>query len=115
MGQLESVTIDDSEIVDCSILNGDRTLHGIAQAVKSGKVKKICILAGAGISCAAGIPDFRSPNTGIFHNLTEYNLPNPEAMFEIDYFREHPSAFYDFMKVLNLCLYYCLEIATWKI
>lgn len=115
MGQLESVTIDDSEIADCSVLNGDRTLHGIAEAIKCGKVKKICILAGAGISCSAGIPDFRSPNTGIYHNLQAYNLPNPEAMFEIEYFKEHPSSFYDFMKVRIVTMSIRIETFTWKI
>ena len=29
----------------------------------------------------------RSPNTGIYANLKKYNLPYPEAIFEIDYFR----------------------------
>ena len=99
MGQLESVSFDDSEVVETSVLNGDRTLHGVAEAIKSGKTKKICVLVGAGISCAAGIPDFRSPGTGIYYNLQQYNLPNPEAMFEIDFFKEHPDTFYNFLRV----------------
>lgn len=36
---------------------------------------------------AAGIPDFRSPNTGLYANLQQYNLPYPEAIFEINYFK----------------------------
>lgn len=99
MGQLESVAFDDSESSDTTVLNGDRTLHGVAEAIKTGKIKKICVLAGAGISCSAGIPDFRSPVTGIYYNLQEYNLPTPEAMFEIDFFKEHPATFYSFLKV----------------
>ena len=102
MGQLESVSIDDSEMTECTVLNGDRTLHGVAKAIKSKRIKKICILAGAGISCSAGIPDFRSPVTGIYYNLQEYNLPTPEAMFEIDFFKEHPSTFYTFLNVSDL-------------
>lgn len=35
---------------------------------------------------AAGIPDFRSPSTGIYDNLEEYNLPSPMAVFDISYF-----------------------------
>lgn len=35
---------------------------------------------------AAGIPDFRSKDTGIYENLDEYNLPDPMAVFSIDYF-----------------------------
>lgn len=36
---------------------------------------------------AAGIPDFRSPGTGLYSNLQKYNLPYPEAIFQIDYFK----------------------------
>lgn len=38
-------------------------------------------------SLAAGIPDFRSPETGLYANLQKYNLPYPEAIFQIDYFK----------------------------
>jgi len=43
-------------------------------------------MTGAGISVSAGIPDFRSPKTGVYDNLKEYNLPYPEALFELKYF-----------------------------
>lgn len=36
---------------------------------------------------AAGIPDFRSPSTGLYANLQKYHLPYPEAIFEISYFK----------------------------
>lgn len=39
------------------------------------------------LSTAAGIPDFRSPGTGLYANLQKYNLPYPEAIFQIDYFK----------------------------
>lgn len=38
-------------------------------------------------SLAAGIPDFRSPTTGLYANLEKYRLPYPEAIFEISYFK----------------------------
>jgi hypothetical protein len=36
---------------------------------------------------AAGIPDFRSPGTGLYCNLQKYNLPDPMAIFTLNYFR----------------------------
>ncbi|OIW30912.1 NAD-dependent deacetylase sirtuin-2 [Coniochaeta ligniaria NRRL 30616] len=40
------------------------------------------------------VPDFRSPNTGLYANLARLNLPYAEAVFDISYFREHPEPFY---------------------
>ena len=51
------------------------------------EAQSIVVMAGAGLSTASGIPDFRSPSTGIYANLQKYNLPYPEAIFEIDYFK----------------------------
>jgi NAD-dependent SIR2 family protein deacetylase len=47
----------------------------------------ILVMSGAGISTSAGIPDFRSPGTGLYSQLEKYNLPFPEAIFQIDFFR----------------------------
>lgn len=59
-------------------------------------------MTGAGISVSAGIPDFRSPGTGVYANLQKYKLPSPEALFQIDYFIEKPTAFYDFAQNFDL-------------
>jgi NAD-dependent deacetylase sirtuin 2 len=70
------------------------TLEGIAEYIKSGRAKRIIVASGAGISCAAGIPDFRTPGTGLYDNLQKYNLPYPEAIFDISYFPDHPEPFF---------------------
>lgn len=36
-------------------------------------------MAGAGISTSAGIPDFRSPGSGLYDNLSKYKLPYPQV------------------------------------
>lgn len=57
-------------------------------------------MVGAGISTSAGIPDFRSKGTGLYHNLKKYNLPYPTAIFEVDYFRKQPKPFFSLAKEL---------------
>ncbi|OAX38880.1 SIR2-domain-containing protein [Rhizopogon vinicolor AM-OR11-026] len=60
--------------------------------------KRIVVLTGAGISVSCGIPDFRSHN-GLYATLKEqgnYDLDDPQQMFDIHYFRENPAVFYSF-------------------
>jgi hypothetical protein len=58
------------------------------------RAERVIVMAGAGLSTAAGIPDFRTPGTGLYYQLEKYELPNPEAVFSIDYFRQRPEAFH---------------------
>jgi len=69
------------------------TLKKIADRIKEGSTRRILVLSGAGVSCAAGIPDFRSPGTGLYDNLQKYNLPYPEAIFDVDFYRDNPMPF----------------------
>ena len=41
---------------------------------------------GAGCSVSAGIPDFRTPGTGLYSQVQKYNLPYAEAIFDLHYF-----------------------------
>jgi len=69
------------------------SLKGVAEFIASDKCQNIIVMTGAGISTAAGIPDFRSPGTGLYSQLEKYNLPHPQAIFELDYYKENPEPF----------------------
>lgn len=71
----------------------EKQLGPLVDAIKS-KKRKVTFFCGAGISTACGIPDFRSPKTGLYANLQRLNLPYAEAVFDIDYFKKDPKAFY---------------------
>jgi len=71
-----------------------RTVEALAEYMNSDRCKRIVVMTGAGISTSAGIPDFRSPDTGLYANLARLNLPYAEAVFDIKFFRENPKPFY---------------------
>uniref|UniRef100_A0A4W6E4N5 Si:dkey-103i16.6 n=1 Tax=Lates calcarifer TaxID=8187 RepID=A0A4W6E4N5_LATCA len=75
-------------------------LASVARLVKLGRCKNVVVVAGAGISTASGIPDFRTPGTGLYANLEKYNIPYPEAIFNIDYFSNDPQPFFSLAKAL---------------
>ncbi|KAJ3287799.1 NAD-dependent protein deacetylase sirtuin-2 [Rhizoclosmatium sp. JEL0117] len=78
----------------------DSSIEAFAEYIKSNKCKKIMVLTGAGISTSAGIPDFRTPGSGLYDNLQKYNLPTPQAVFDINYFRVNPKPFFLLAKEL---------------
>lgn len=70
-------------------------IDDVVHKLKSGEMKNIVVMTGAGLSTAAGIPDFRSPN-GVFDKIQrERNVKNAVEVFNIDYFRRDPTVYYD--------------------
>ncbi|XP_048862914.1 NAD-dependent protein deacetylase sirtuin-3 isoform X3 [Brienomyrus brachyistius] len=76
------------------------TLNSVARLLTLGRCRNVLVVAGAGISTASGIPDFRTPGTGLYANLQRYNTPFPEAIFNIDYFSNDPRPFFSLAKEL---------------
>ncbi|KAK7201149.1 Silent information regulator 2 related protein 1 [Novymonas esmeraldas] len=81
---------------------GDPTLEGLARYIETRDVRRILVLVGAGASVAAGIPDFRSPETGIYANLDKYQLDDPTDAFSLPLLRERPEIFYTIAQEMNL-------------
>jgi len=67
---------------------GDQTVLGMIQ-----RARHIAALTGAGISTAAGIPDFRGPR-----GLYVTRQYDPEKTFDITYFDRDPSYFFAFAR-----------------
>ncbi|QLQ79272.1 hypothetical protein HG537_0B06200 [Torulaspora globosa] len=72
----------------------------VAEHLKNYPEAKVIFMVGAGISTSCGIPDFRSPETGLYHNLAKLNLPFAEAVFDVDYFDKNPQPFYTLAREL---------------
>ncbi|KAJ3360748.1 NAD-dependent protein deacetylase sirtuin-2 [Kappamyces sp. JEL0680] len=83
----------------------DSSLEAFCSYVKtlqhrSATPPRIIVMSGAGISTSAGIPDFRTPGTGLYSNLQKYHLPYAEAIFDIEYFLRKPQPFYELSREL---------------
>ncbi|KAM8971872.1 NAD-dependent protein deacetylase sirtuin-3-like [Pelodytes ibericus] len=75
-------------------------LKRIADLILKKRCKKIIVMVGAGISTPSGIPDFRTPGSGLYDNLQKYKIPYPEAIFDIAYFPHDPLPFFTLAKEL---------------
>ncbi|NWF70693.1 MAG: NAD-dependent deacylase [Chloroflexi bacterium] len=63
-------------------------------AVLLQQAQRIVVFTGAGISTPSGIPDFRSPNSGLWKSA------DPLAVASIFGFRQNPQAFFDWIRPL---------------
>lgn len=80
--------------------NTVKSVEDIVDLIKAEKCKNIIVMAGAGISTPSGIPDFRTPGTGLYDNLQQYKIPEPSAIFDLDYFWYDPRPFFCLAKSL---------------
>ncbi|XP_074005263.1 NAD-dependent protein deacetylase sirtuin-3, mitochondrial [Numenius arquata] len=76
------------------------TLRDVAEQIRKKECRRVVVMAGAGISTPSGIPDFRSPGSGLYSNLEQYDIPYPEAIFELMYFFANPKPFFTLAKEL---------------
>ncbi|KAL3319613.1 NAD-dependent protein deacetylase sirtuin-2 [Cichlidogyrus casuarinus] len=90
---------DVSGELELSVFDLESVVQYIEPLIKK-KNLNLITLAGAGISTSAGIPDFRSPKTGLYDNLEQYKLSDPMDVFRLDFFRQDPKPFYEVSRKL---------------
>lgn len=73
------------------------TIENVVELIRN--CKNVIVLTGAGVSVSCGIPDFRSKD-GVYARLAVDfpDLPDPQAMFDIHYFRKDPRPFFKFAR-----------------
>ncbi|XP_011384315.1 NAD-dependent protein deacetylase sirtuin-3, mitochondrial isoform X2 [Pteropus vampyrus] len=76
------------------------SLQDVAELIRAGGCPRVLVMVGAGISTPSGIPDFRSPGSGWYSNLQQYDIPYPEAIFELPFFFHNPKPFLALAKKL---------------
>ncbi len=77
-----------------------RDPHAIVRAARLLRRARYAVaLTGAGISTPSGIPDFRSPATGLWEGVDPFEVASLYA------FRRHPEAFYNWIRPLAEILF----------
>lgn len=78
-------------------------MERLVELINSDQIKNVVVAVGAGISVAAGIPDFRSPSIGLYASIKEmghFNFRSPTFVFDIGVFRKDPRPFWWIFGVL---------------
>ena len=75
-----------------AVISDNKKIIQAARLLK--KAKKAVVLTGAGISTPSGIPDFRSPQSGVWENA------DPMEVASISSFARKPQAFYNWIRPL---------------
>ena len=86
-----------------TILNTKFTFEELIEGLQTKRYRSVCFLTGAGISVAAGIPDFRSPGIGLYDKIRALSIPSlssPESVFSLDVLNKQPELFYSLAKDL---------------
>ncbi len=83
-----SVTVGALGNTDASLTGDAVAAAHVADLIRG--ARSVVALTGAGISVPSGIPDFRSPGTGLWENV------DPMEVAHIDVFRRHPERFWQF-------------------
>ena len=85
-----------------SVFDGEPpSVEAIARRLSANEFEHVVVVVGAGLSVSAGVPDFRSPS-GLYAALAEsgQDLPEPEAVFDIEFFRANPTPFFALARAL---------------
>eukprot|EP00438_Fugacium_kawagutii_P006124 Skav223938 [mRNA] locus=scaffold5701:9013:9294:+ [translate_table: standard] len=69
--------------------------------VQAGLFQKVVVMAGAGISVSANLPDFRSKG-GLYDQLRQSTkISSPETIFTQEFLRSDPQLFFEVMQKLQ--------------
>merc|ERR1711991_357642 len=79
---------------DVSEIFTEFTRTQLISGLSNKSFRKVLFLTGAGISVAAGIPDFRTPGIGLYAQARKLGMDRPEEIFNLDCFKENPQNFY---------------------
>ncbi|MDT8896743.1 NAD-dependent deacylase [Thermanaerothrix sp. 4228-RoL] len=84
----------------------EKSIHTLAEWIRNGR--HVVALTGAGISTPSGIPDFRSPQTGL------WKRDNPLEVASWRAFRHHPHRFFEWLRPLAEKSWYAQPNAAHK-